>query len=703
MVASNQGETRRSGHAVYKKGNEKMKHSFWRSFKGSYSGTGTWLSRLFFALQLSGMFSLPVFVPTVNAATVEFEASVDQSEITEDDSVALKMVLSGEEMIRGVEPEYVAPDFELVNQYQGTSIRSVYAQGKFQAQNTIEITHLLRPKRKGDLKISKIRMKADGKIFEATDISVKVVAGASADQNVTGTGSPLGNSKIQSAGQPVFLRADVNKTKIFKGEEVLVTYYLYVRGAITSPEAKKWPTLNGFLKEELEMPLAGRGRFNQDDRVVIQGKEYLRILLVRYAAYPVREGRLTIDPLEMKVVHQVEDLRSFYFGGGLMKPLQVKSPPLSVDVLPLPLEGRPAGFTGGVGKFRVTARMDRDTLKVNEAITYTVEVEGDGNLNNITEPPMKWPSDWEVFDTKASSQASASGKATKRIIEFVLIPRAPGKVQLPGIEMSFFDPQQKKYYTEKTPPKEIEVLGVPGGGPGGNSEREGSNSAAEPSGSDSPSSDRNSRGAKEKWSADGEKRLGEPRFLKKFSNEPSTIQGRPIWRYVYWASIFVFFCLFALIVRDHLNRRSLEKLADKAKATVRKGPKGNRFWDTFWTQIKEEGSQKGSGIQATSEDGMSRSQILGGYRKLADYLYERIAEKTQQKISALKGLSFKELEELLVKEFDWKAEDFAGLKEILEKPEWLEFGGAAWSDGTLSEELKILVKKARRIEQSLLS
>lgn len=632
---------------------------------------------LFICINLSAIFLFQPLIYTTGLSSAYaneaiVQASVDQNQITEDDSVTLKFLVNAEEMVDLGEPQYHAPDFELVNKYQGNSVQSVYDQGRFKVQNTVEVNHVLRPKRTGSLSISNIQLKVDSKNFTSPDIQIRVDASSPVTAGV-GSGSPLAGSKIQSAGRPAFLRADVNKSKVFKGEELIVTYSIFTQGAFSSPEALKWPTLSGFLKEEIEMPLGGRGRFSQSDRVVLQGKEYAKTLLLRYAAFPVREGKLSLDPLELKIVYQIQDLRNFYFGGGLLKPMTLKSDPVSIEVLPLPMEGRPGAFTGGVGKFKILGRADRGKVKVNEAITYKLEVTGEGNFGSISEPKIQWPVDWEVFDLKASSQNSSSGRSAKRVFEFVLIPRASGTVNLPVVEMGFFDPSQKKYYLESTPGSLIEVLPSAAGGDESSNKRLSQNKAIDPNGEG------------EKWQEDSN-RKAEPRFLKLPSAEPSTIRGRPIWRYVYWASILVLVGLLGLILWDQLRRKKKSAVAKKDQKAKHGDP---LFWKQFELKIKK--------------IALSRQEIVVAFRELADRLYHQLSLHLGRSVTSLKGLSYKELGDLLRSEHQWVEEDWKLLRIILEKPEWLEFGGSATSTDTLTTELKDLSKKARKLDQNLLS
>ena len=77
---------------------------------------------------------------SVAAEGPSFEASVDRAAIGQDESVALrfKVVTSG--MSGGAEPEFEAPDFDVVNQYSSVFVESFYENGKFGARNNRQFT-----------------------------------------------------------------------------------------------------------------------------------------------------------------------------------------------------------------------------------------------------------------------------------------------------------------------------------------------------------------------------------------------------------------------------------------------------------------------------------------------------------------------------------------------------------------------------------
>jgi hypothetical protein len=418
-------------------------------------------------LAISTAAIIAIFASASRAAETSFTAEVDRAQIGEDESVALSISVSSEGSVTADQLGYEAPDFESVNEYSSNFVRSFYdsSSGRFGMTHTQKLTKVLRPLKAGRLTIRKIQARIGGKMYTAPDIAVTVTppgAGSPPPQQYGGGGAGLRGAGKRTSAREILLRAEVDKGHAYKGEQVVISYYLYRRVRVYNIQVDKFPELKGFLREEMEMPVMGTRL--DSEQVIFDGVPYERSLLARYASYPLQEGKLRIDPIGLKYNY-------FASGGGLdddgdpffqffrqsqPRPGSARSEPVNVDVSPLPADGRPSSFSGGVGDFNVVAAVDKYDVRANEAITMTVKVEGRGNLAAIGEPKAKWPDNLELYDSKGKVNSVKGGVGSK-IFEFLLIPRVPGKVTLPPLEFSFFDPGKKAYVTTHTEAIEIQV------------------------------------------------------------------------------------------------------------------------------------------------------------------------------------------------------------------------------------------------------
>ena len=480
------------------------------------------------------------FANSANQETVEFRAEVDQTEISADDTVTLRLIIKSDNDDEITLPSFSAPDFTLESESNQMSVEYQSGLGGFSVKKTQELIKILRPKKTGSLVLSKFIMGANDQILKAPPITIHVTTGAPIQKR------RQNQAQAASVGSSVIFKAEVDKPRVFKGEQVVVSYTLLYQMKVFNLQVEKFPILSGFLREDLEMPIMGQ-RLNSQD-VTINGVPYHSSLLAKYAAYPLQEGVLDVDSMALKFNYygtnrdqgMGEDDPFFNFFQQLAPRVASKeSEKIRIQVDPLPEEGKPSTFGGGVGKFKVQASLSRSSVRANEAVSLVVKVEGRGNLSSIEEPKLQWPDDVELYDTKVQLQKNKGGTEQK-IFEFLLIPRVPGKVELPVLEMGFFDPDLKAYYLQKTEPIGLTVLDPAPG------------SALVPvksSGKREPLKKMNSQSQQ-----DTKSKTPVIRPLKSPAGSDAASMF-PIWRFLYLACVASFIALSILILRDLLFKK----------------------------------------------------------------------------------------------------------------------------------------------------
>ncbi|HPG73744.1 MAG TPA: BatD family protein, partial [Bacteroidales bacterium] len=121
-------------------------------------------------------------------------------------------------------------------------------------------------------------------------------------------------------------------------------------------------------------------------------------------------------------------------------------------------------FKGAVGNFNITAKLSADSVRVNDAITLAVTINGAGNLKLIEAPPLTFPKEFEVYEPQISLNLSKTEGETRgsKTYEYTIIPRFPGNYQTGEIRFAFFDPATASYKTQKTENFVINVYRMPG-------------------------------------------------------------------------------------------------------------------------------------------------------------------------------------------------------------------------------------------------
>jgi hypothetical protein len=189
---------------------------------------------------------------------------------------------------------------------------------------------------------------------------------------------------------------------------------------------------------------------------------------VRTALFPTKPGKATIGEAALTV--NIEnfgtdpfgsDFFAQFFGRGEQKTLRTE--PIAVTVRSLP-EPKPAGFSGAVGEYTLTADVDKAKTTVGDAITLTLTVAGRGNIKSL--PPLALPplTNFRTFDANAATniEKKDGNVSGSKVYKTVLIPTASGELTVPSVSFSFFDPTARAYKTIKSRPLTIHV--VPGAG-----------------------------------------------------------------------------------------------------------------------------------------------------------------------------------------------------------------------------------------------
>jgi len=335
-------------------------------------------------------------------------------------------------------------------------------------------SYTLRANNTGDYTIGAASINVGGKTYKSNTLNINVTAGQSQQggQGTTAQGGQSGGAAQQQEGQSIstdskdiFIKTFVSQRNPYQGEQVIVTYKLYTRVGIANYQPRTGSTYPGFWKQDLDNP-------NQRREEIINNVRYITAEVNKMALFPVRSGELTIEPLILDVVAQYTRSRQGATGDPFFDQffnsmfqtvdnvkLVVKSEATKINVKPYPEAGKPASFKGATGHYTFQPEVSTTNIKTNEALTLKFTIAGNGNIELVELPEIKFPVDFEVYDPKITHNVkrSASGVSGWKSFEYLIIPRAAGKFTIPAVPFSYFDPAQGKYTTHTSPPYTIHV------------------------------------------------------------------------------------------------------------------------------------------------------------------------------------------------------------------------------------------------------
>ena len=336
--------------------------------------------------------------------------------------------------------------------------------GNVTSTQSVTFTYVLVAEKEGEFTIPGATITVDGKEITSNKVNVKVLpedktAAAAQQQN----GSSQRNRRQQSNGSveisadDLFMTATLNKTKVVEQEAVLLTFKIYSAVNLTSLNGKI-PDLKGFQIQEVELPQEKEWQLEH-----YNGRNYRSILWQQYVLFPQQTGEIEIPSavFEGVVAQQIRSYDPFdFFGGSNFVEVKkdLRTPKLKLNVQKLP-EGKPAGFSGAVGSFKISSSINTNELKANEAVTLRLTISGTGNMKLIKTPEVQFPEDFEVYDPKVDNKFSlrTNGFSGNKVIEYLAIPRYGGEYTIPSIKFSYFDIASKQYKTLETESYNLKV------------------------------------------------------------------------------------------------------------------------------------------------------------------------------------------------------------------------------------------------------
>lgn len=302
----------------------------------------------------------------------------------------------------------------------------------------------------GKITIESASVSFGGTILKSDPIIINIVKGTATNKQVD---SKLGISP-EELNKNVFIRAIPNKNTIKQGEQLTVTYKLYTKLNISSPQISKLPTFNGFWSEDLET-----SQNIQFQVEMYNGERYRAATIKKVALFPTKSGDLELTPFELRVPVIVKSKRSrndifddffndSFFGRTETIEHLTKSNRVVIKVNPLPRSNVPESFTGAVGKFDFDINFDKEEVELNEAITVKARISGSGNIALLKLPDINFPTGFEKYEPKTSDRISRKNIISgRKDIEFIIVPRIPGTKEIQPIEFTYFDLGKNDYVT----------------------------------------------------------------------------------------------------------------------------------------------------------------------------------------------------------------------------------------------------------------
>lgn len=178
-----------------------------------------------------------------------------------------------------------------------------------------------------------------------------------------------------------------------------------------------------------------------------QGKTGWHLRGEERVLFPERPGPLSLPAIRFVCVSD-----------GASHELEIASRVLQVR--PLPQEGRPADFSGLVGRVTLRRTVRPETLTLGGTARISVSLRGAGNVWAGVDPHEHLElesADLFRRPTRTDIERGGGLRVTE-VFEADVVPRRSGVLRIPELDIHWFDPVSGRYRIETAPPVELPVV-----------------------------------------------------------------------------------------------------------------------------------------------------------------------------------------------------------------------------------------------------
>ncbi|MFA6138115.1 MAG: BatD family protein [Sulfurimonas sp.] len=329
-------------------------------------------------------------------------ATVDSKSVEPGETVTLNLDITGDNATRPNINSLCGSD--IISTNTSTSIQGINGVYK----KSIILSYKFLPQKSCEIEV--INIDIDGKTESTEPIEIEV--------------KPVDRAKDSN----FVLSLESNKKEMFVGEPFDLTLLFKQKRNTEAVDSKfSPPDLKGFWVKSESKPTRE------------ENGEYITTKVI-YTMAPQREGSLKISGAQMSVASRSNSRDSWGSWIPTIKWKSYFSNEVELDVKPLPVG------VSLVGNFTLSATVDKSEINANEAVNVTVEVQGDGNLEDIKtfKPNIDKVS---VFDEKIVIEKSRLSQKMAFVSDEDFV--------IPPFELKYFDTATKEIQSVST--KEIHV------------------------------------------------------------------------------------------------------------------------------------------------------------------------------------------------------------------------------------------------------
>ena len=355
-----------------------------------------------------------------------FSATADVKETLQNSAFTVRYSLQG---AKG--SNFSPPDFSPFDVVSGPSQQTSMSIVNGAVSQSMAFEYTLFAPKLGKYTIPPASIMANGKLYRTTSLTIEVIKGTAANS-------------ISDDDKETYVKMEASSLDAILGQQITLEYKLYTQQDVNGYDLLNEPEYEGFFSQEL-------GNYRASvSREIIDGKEFYTKVFKKVALFPQRTGQFDFDPVIVNLSIPIPGARK---RGGFFSSVPTRKKRVTTNPLKLivkdPPQPAPISFSGAVGKYNMTPKINKTRITTDDAFVINMEVRGTGDGKTFNAPNQPEMEDMEYYDPNVirDEDTSRGGIVSNyKQIEYLIVPKKPGRYVIRP-EFTYFDVDSNDYIT----------------------------------------------------------------------------------------------------------------------------------------------------------------------------------------------------------------------------------------------------------------
>ncbi|WIO75418.1 BatD family protein [Porticoccaceae bacterium LTM1] len=356
-------------------------------------------------------------------------ANVDRTELSLNET--FELTVSYDEQVLLDEPDFseLSDNFHIV---QGPFKQQSYRNINGLTESSSNWTLVLQPKVKGTFTIPVFELDGD----KSKSLTIKV----NAERKPTDIGNDV----------PLFVELITDKDAVYVGEQLLLTYRIYLAEGLQNPEMTT-----------LELPGVDFEKLHQSQFSKVIDNQRFQVMELKYAIFPTSNGTINIPALRFSAY--LPSSRRTFFGdlyrnGNRFSAL---SQPREIQVKPQPANSGSNWLPAQNVELIDQWSDESSDWRVGEPITRTITIKAKGaTAERIPDIELKESDSYTLYPDRPerNQQLDSGGVTGINQQSFAIVPSKPGLLTLPKVTLQWWDTAKQTLRTASLPERRFNIL-----------------------------------------------------------------------------------------------------------------------------------------------------------------------------------------------------------------------------------------------------